>query len=63
MSNSNNDIDKFYVSPYDQFLYEFDAEHEKSQSQLKEINKHRRIFKLRDNADFKDSEGEIWKDF
>ena len=44
------DIDKAYVSPYDRFLYEFDACHEKSASQLKEIKKHQRIFALRDDA-------------
>lgn len=45
---ANNDIDKTYVSPYDRFLFEFDASHEKSASQLKEIKKHQRIFALRD---------------
>jgi hypothetical protein len=44
----NPDIDKAYVSPYDRFLFEFDATHEKSASQLKEIKKHERIFALRD---------------
>lgn len=42
------DIDKAYVSPYDQFFYSFDANHEKSASQLKEIQKYQRIFALRD---------------
>lgn len=42
------DIDKAYVSPYDRFLFEFDANHEKSASQLKEIKKYKRIFALRD---------------
>ena len=46
-----HDIDKFYVSPYDKFLYTFDKEHEKTASQLKEIEKHRRIANLRDNPD------------
>lgn len=41
---NSNDIDKAYVSPYDKFLFEFDATHSKSASQLKEINKHKRIF-------------------
>ncbi|HBI21026.1 MAG TPA: hypothetical protein DDY37_00300 [Legionella sp.] len=45
---ANNDIDKTYVSPYDRFLFEFDATHEKSASQLKEIKKYKRIFALRD---------------
>ena len=60
---SNKDIDKFYVSPYDKFLYKFDAEHKKSASQLKEIKKHQRIAYLRDNATPADLQDEIWKDF
>ena len=47
--NSYN-IDKAYVSPYDRFLFEFDACHEKSASQQKEIKKYRRIFAQRDQA-------------
>ncbi len=47
---NSNDIDKSYVSPYDQFLFEFDACHEKSASQLKEIKKHQHIFTQRDTA-------------
>lgn len=60
---SNHDIDKAYVSPYDKFLFEFDAKHEKTASQLKEIKKHERIFYLRDHAQKKDAEGEIWGEF
>lgn len=45
----NQDIDKAYISPYDRFLFEFDATHEKSASQLKEIKKYERIFALRDS--------------
>ncbi len=60
---SKNDIDKAYVSPYDRFLFEFDAKHEKSLSQLKEIKKYERIFILRDNPVKKDAEGEIWGEF
>ncbi|CDZ77849.1 hypothetical protein BN59_02142 [Legionella massiliensis] len=60
---SNHDIDKAYVSPYDKFLFEFDAKHEKTASQLKEIKKHERIFNLRDHAENKDAEGEIWGEF
>lgn len=44
------DIDKFYVSPYDKFLADFDVKHTKSDSQLKEIKKHQRIAMLRDNV-------------
>lgn len=60
---SNHDIDKAYVSPYDKFLYEFDAKHKKSKSQLKEIKKHERIAYLRDNPNPKGEDGEIWEDF
>ncbi|CEK11694.1 CBU_0585 family protein [Legionella hackeliae] len=61
--NSNNDIDKAYVSPYDKFLYEFDANHKKSESQLKEIKKHQRIAYLRDNPNPDAGDGEIWENF
>ncbi|WP_133127519.1 CBU_0585 family protein [Legionella nagasakiensis] len=60
---SSQDIDKAYVSPYDRFLYQFDATHEKSASQLKEIKKHQRIFTLRDHAEPAEREEAIWKDF
>jgi hypothetical protein len=60
---SDTDIDKAYVSPYDKFMFEFDAKNEKSVSQLLEIKKHKRIFDRRDNADANDSAGEIWSDF
>jgi hypothetical protein len=60
---SEQDINKAYVSPYDKFLYQFDRDHEKSLSQLKEILKHERIANLRDNPDAADSSGEIWEEF
>lgn len=60
---TKHDIDKAFVSPYDQFLFEFDATHKKSASQLKEIKKYERIFTLRDNPLKKDVEGEIWGEF
>ncbi|MBA2710989.1 MAG: hypothetical protein H0U57_10390 [Tatlockia sp.] len=60
---SNNDIDKAYVSPYDKFLFEFDATHKKSPSQLKEIKKNQRIANLRDKVQKKDEDGEIWGEF
>lgn len=60
---SNHDIDKAYVSPYDKFLYEFDAKHEQSASQQQEIKKHARIAYLRDHARTKDVKGEIWEAF
>lgn len=60
---SNDDIDKAYVSPYDRFLFEFDACHEKSASQLKEIKKYQRIFAARDEAIPVDLQDRIFKDF
>ncbi|MBI2785429.1 MAG: hypothetical protein HYX60_03625 [Legionella longbeachae] len=60
---NSNDIDKAYVSPYDKFLFEFDATHSKSESQKKEIKKHQRIAMMRDNKDYKNDKGEIWEDF
>ncbi|KTD27526.1 hypothetical protein E3983_09685 [Legionella israelensis] len=58
-----SDIDKFYVSPYDEFLYKFDREHEKSKSQVKEIKKHERIAKLRDDPNAQDEKEKIWSEF
>lgn len=58
-----NDIDKAYVSPYDKFLFEFDATHSKSESQIQEITKHKRIAKMRDDKNYQDDKGEIWRDF
>ena len=60
---NKHDIDKAYVSPYDRFLFEFDATHEKSASQLKEIEKHRRIALLRDDAHPKNGDDGVWKGF
>lgn len=52
---SRHDINKHYVSPYDKFLKKFDKNHDKTASQLREIKKYQRIFKLRDNP-IKESE-------
>ena len=60
---SMHDIDKAYVSPYDKFLFEFDATHKKTASQVKEIEKHKRIARMRDDKDYKDPKGEIWESF
>ncbi|MFA5959985.1 MAG: CBU_0585 family protein [Tatlockia sp.] len=60
---STFDIDKAYVSPYDKFLFAFDAKNTKTESQLKEIKKHKRIAILRDNPLHKDEQGEIWSAF
>ncbi|MCL9685416.1 CBU_0585 family protein [Legionella maioricensis] len=63
MSHNDIDIDKAYVSPYDKFLFEFDATHKKSASQMKEIQKNGRIAEMRDNKDYKNDKGEIWEEF
>lgn len=61
--STGTDIDKAYVSPYDKFLFEFDASHQKSASQLKEIKKHQRIALMRDDKEYIDPNSEIWTDF
>ena len=60
---NNQDIDKAYVSPYDEFLFEFDVNHPKTLSQLKEITKNKRIAFLRDNASSGEGESTIWEEF
>lgn len=60
---NNDDIDKAYVSPYDRFLVEFDACHEKSDSQVREIRKYQRIFAERDQAVALDAQHSAFKDF
>lgn len=61
--STNNDIDKSFVSSIDKFMFEFDAKHAKSLSQLKEIEKHQRIALMRDNKNYPDQASEIWEDF
>lgn len=60
---SKHDINKAYVSPYDRFLYKYDATHDKTASQLKEMIKHQRIAILRDDPDAVEVEEEIWTGF
>lgn len=60
---NKHDLDKAYVSPIDKFLYQFDADHEKSASQLAEIRKYERINALRDNPNLPELESEIWRGF
>lgn len=60
---NNSDIDKTYVSPYDRFLFEFDATHEKTASQLKEIKKYQRIFARRDVPTDSMASEPAWADF
>lgn len=59
---NKNDIDKSYISPYDKLIFEFDATNPKSASQLKEINKHKRIANLRDCAE-NEQDSKIWEGF
>jgi hypothetical protein len=44
-------------------MRQFDASHELSASQLKEIEKHRKIAKLRDHSIEIDGQEKIWSDF
>lgn len=60
---NKTDIDKAYVSPYDKLLFEFDATHNKSASQLKEIKKYQRIFALRDTVHAKALPEDLWIEF
>lgn len=60
---SSLDIDKAYVSPYDRFMFEFDATHKKTESQLKEIEKHKRLASLRDHAHALGEDEGVWQDF
>ena len=57
------DINKSYVSPYDEFLAEFENNHELSLSQQQERTKHSRIAKLRDKSQLENASGEIWDEF
>ena len=56
-------LDRGYVSDIDNFLKDFDKKHEKSLSQLQEIAKHERIFKLRDDPNAERVETVLWQDF
>ena len=60
---SAHDINKAYVSPFDKFLFEFDATHAKSASQLKEISKADKIALMRDDAEYSKPNSEIWEEF
>lgn len=53
---------KNYVSPIDQFLARFDQTHKLSRSQQAEIDKYKRIEKLRDHAS-KEAEPKSSEDF
>lgn len=60
---SDNEINKFYVSPYDEFMYEFDAKHPKSASQQEEIAKHQRLHRIRDDKEYVEPKSGIWEGF
>ena len=57
------DINKSFVSSYDEFLAEFDRAHPLSASQIKEIATFQRIFALRDGVDAQNNQDDIWKAF
>lgn len=57
------DIDKFYVSPFDKMMRQFDKAHDKSVSQMKEIEKHQKIAQLRDHPIEDNSQDKIWSGF
>lgn len=57
------DIDKAYVSPYDEFLKKFDREHSLTESQLKEIKTYQRINALRDGTESAPEAPVIWEKF
>lgn len=60
---NHQDIERAYVSPYDQFLFEFDATHPRSASQIQEMKKNARIAALRDNPTPLHEGKEIWTEF
>lgn len=52
-----------YVSEVDQLLADFDRNHEKTPSQIAEIKKHERVFRLRDYPEEEDLDSKIWAGF
>jgi hypothetical protein len=63
MNENEFDIDKAYVSPYDEFLKKFDREHALTESQLKEIKTYQRINALRDGTGPDVGPEKIWEEF
>ena len=57
------EIDKKYVSPYDQLLHGFDATHALTTSQQCEIDKHEQIFKQRDHVNTDAEKNILWDKF
>jgi hypothetical protein len=62
---SRKPILKNFVSELDQFLQEFDHQHPiLSQTQQKEVNKYRRVYKLRDGSTTEAiTEPKLWEGF
>lgn len=55
---------EYFVSEAEKFLYEFDKTHPgKSDSQLKEMNKHERVAYLRDHAVKDENKNKLWEEF
>lgn len=61
MANKHK-VDKHFVSEIDKKLAEFDRSHEPSPAQQAEIDKYKRVYKLRDDASASDPEqDDIWQ--
>lgn len=61
---SKDKVLRHYVSPLDQFLAEFDKYHPGlSKSQKREVDKYRRIYRLRDEAKQPVSNNKLPEDF
>lgn len=56
-------LDKNYVSPDEQFLYSIDKKIPLSKSQIREIEKFKRIAECRDNPNPKQKSDELWENF
>ena len=54
-----------YASDIDRFIFEFDRANnfKKSDSQQREINKHNRVFYLRDNVVKEQESAKVWRNF
>jgi hypothetical protein len=57
------DIDKAYVSTFDEYLQKFDREHALTESQLKEIKTYQRINALRDGTEPVTPPTKTWEAF
>jgi len=52
-----------YISEIDEFLTEFNRTHTYSASQKEEVRKHQRVYRLRDDANASEANGELWEEF